>query len=317
LAGTAPCNAMHPLISLVIPVYNEAGLIPELYQRCMATLSSLTENFEIICVDDGSKDQTLQLLAECHEKDKRFKVLVLSRNFGHQAAYTAGLNYAKGDLVAMMDGDLQDPPELLADMYRLFQAGAVDVVYGKRTDRAEGFLKKMLFKAFHKVFRKFSNLEESENVGNFSMLNRKALTAFLTLQEKNRYLPGLRFFIGFRQGSISYVRQERSHSQAKMTFNDLFGLALDALFSFSDLPIKICLYSGLSGVVIFFIAGVYTIGSKVIGVAPPGWSSQFLSMYFLGCIQLLFLGILGEYVFRIYRESQNRPIFLVQEFLED
>ncbi|HSI89887.1 MAG TPA: glycosyltransferase family 2 protein [Adhaeribacter sp.] len=308
---------MQPLISLVIPVYNEEAMIPQLFGRCMAALSAVTENFEIICVDDGSKDRTLRLLADCHQQDKRFKVLVLSRNFGHQAAYTAGLNYAKGKYVAMMDGDLQDPPELLADMYNLLETDTVDVVYGKRTDRAEGFMKKLLIKTFHKVFKRFSNLQESDNVGNFSMLNRKALTAFLSLQEKNRYLPGLRFFIGFRQGFVEYARHDRSEGEAKMSFQRLFALALDAIFSFSDLPIKMCLYTGLSGVIIFFIAGVYTVGSKLIGVAPPGWSSQLLSMYFLGCIQLLFLGILGEYVFRIYRESQNRPIFLVQEFLED
>jgi dolichol-phosphate mannosyltransferase len=201
-------------------------------------------------------------------------------------------------------------------MYRKLVAEGLDVVHGRRTDREETFLKKHMIKLFHHVFRQFSQMSEVSNVGNFSIMNRKALNAFLSLGEKNRYLPGLRFFIGFRQGFVDYQRPDRVDGEAKMGYFKLINLALDAIFSFSSLPLKICLYTGLLGMIIFFAAGLYTIVSKIMGIAAVGWSSILLSIYFLGSVQLLFLGIIGEYVFRIYRESQSRPIFIVREYVE-
>ena len=304
-----------PLLSVVIPVYNEESLVETLVARCVAALTTVSPDFEIICVDDGSRDHTLARLLALRTADPRLKVLSLSRNFGHQAAYTAGLHAAQGEYVAMMDGDLQDPPELLPRMWELLQHDAYDVAYGHRTDRAEGFGRKLLIKSFHGIFRNFSKLKEADNVGNFSMLNRRALTAFLSLQEKNRYLPGLRSFIGYRQVAVAYARDARPDGTLpKMSYKRLFALAADALFSFSDLPIKVCLYSGLFGMVVFLLAGVYVLLSKAWGVAPVGWSSLGMSLYFLGSIQLLFLGIMGEYVFRIYRENQNRPLYFVQQY---
>ena len=304
-----------PIVSAVVPVFNEEALVEVPVARCLAALALISPHFELICVDDGSRDQTLPRLLELRAREPRLKVLVLSRNFGHQAAYTAGLHAAQGQFVAMLDGDLQDPPELLPQMYALLQDDQHDIVYGHRTDRAEGFGRQLLIKTFHGIFRSFSKLKEADNVGNFSMLNRRALTAFLSLHEKNRYLPGLRSFIGFRQVSIPYARQARlDGTLPKMSYQRLFALALDALFSFSDLPIKICLYSGLLGMIVFLTAGIYVVVSKLLGVAPFGWSSLGLSIYFVGSIQLLFLGILGEYVFRIYRENQNRPLYFVQHY---
>jgi glycosyltransferase involved in cell wall biosynthesis len=304
-------------ISVVIPIYNEEELIEKLFERCIVGLEWITHDFEIICVDDGSTDKGLSKLIECHNKDNRFKVLVLSRNFGHQAAYTAGLSYARGEYIAMMDGDLQDPPELLAEMYRKLINTNSDIVYGRRIERKEKLLKNLFTRVFHLVFRFISKGDEAADVGNFSMFNRKALNAFLSIKEKNRYLPGLRSFIGFSREYIDYSRPERAGGEAKMGFQKLVKLGLDAIFSFSDFPIKVCLYTGLVGVVLFLIATIYTVVSKVTGVAPLGWSSTLLSIYFLGSIQLLFLGIIGEYIFRIYKEIQNRPIFIVKDFIDD
>jgi glycosyltransferase involved in cell wall biosynthesis len=304
-----------PLLSVVIPVYNEEALVDTLVARCVAALATVTPDFEIICVDDGSRDQTLVRLLAARHAEPRLKVLCLSRNFGHQAAYTAGLHAAQGEYVAMMDGDLQDPPEVLPRMWELLRHDAHDVAYGERTDRAEGWGRQLLIKSFHGIFRNFSKLQEADNVGNFSMLNRRALTAFLSLQEKNRYLPGLRSFIGYRQVGVPYSRAARPDGTLpKMSYKRLFALALDALFSFSNLPIKICLYTGVFGILVFMAAGLYVLISKLRGVALIGWSSLGLSLYFLGSIQLLFLGIMGEYVFRIYRENQNRPLYFVQQY---
>jgi len=304
------------MISLVIPVYNEEKIVEELFRRTQKAMLSISEDFEVIVIDDGSSDQTLEKLKQCHEQDRRFKILALSRNFGHQAAYTAGLNYAKGDYIAMMDGDLQDPPELIRQMYEIITTQKVDIVYGKRIERNEKASKKFFIRVFHSIFKRMSRLENIKQVGNFSLISRKALMAFLMLNEKNRYLPGLRSFIGFKQGYVEYSRPEREHGEAKMSFTKLLTLAFDAIFSFSNLPVKICLYSGLIGVILIFLAVIYILIGKITGLAPMGWSSIILSVYFIGSVQLLSIGILGEYVYRIYKETQNRPIFLVNTFIE-
>jgi dolichol-phosphate mannosyltransferase len=304
------------MISLVIPVYNEEILIFDLFERVKNAMESINENFEVILVDDGSTDSTLEKLKTCNNRDKRFKILSLSRNFGHQAAYSAGLNYAKGDYVAMMDGDLQDPPELIKDMYQKATEDEVDIVYGRRKERNEKVSKRLFIRFFHSVFSRLSKLENIKQVGNFSLMSKRALNAFLSLQEKNRYLPGLRAFVGFKQGFVEYSRPDRSKGEAKMSTYKLITLALDAIFSFSSLPVKICLYSGLVGVILIVFAVIYIIIGKLAGIAPVGWSSIILSVYFIGSVQLVSIGILGEYVFRIYKETQNRPIFLVNKFIE-
>ena len=305
------------LISLIIPIYNEEKIIDKLYTVCIESLEAITDDFEIICVNDGSKDKSLSIMKEYHKKDKRFKVLNLSRNFGHQAAYTAGLTYSKGKYIAMMDGDLQDPPHLIKEMYNKMIADDLDVVYGSRKDRKEGFVKKFLIKKFHLIFNKISNINAPENVGNFSLMNRKALDAFLVLNEKNRYLPGLRFFIGFNQGFVEYTRPDRTIGDAKMNYSKLFKLAMDALFSFSKLPIRLCFFIGLLGVIFTFIAIIIVLVKKFIGDAYIGWTSTLLSIYFLGSVQLLFMGIIGEYIHRIFIETQNRPIYIVKDYFDN
>jgi dolichol-phosphate mannosyltransferase len=306
----------NPRISLIIPIYNEEALIEPLLERSIHVLNNITDNFEIIAVDDGSTDNSLRTLREWHDKDNRMKVLVLSRNFGHQAAYTAGLNYAKGDCIAMMDGDLQDPPESLKDMYDRLMATDCDIVSAKRIHRKEKFTRRLLAKSFHFVFARLSAMQRLVDVGNFSLFNRKALSAMLSFQEKHRYLPGLRSLIGFNHEYVEYARQDRPTGKSRMTARMLFRLAFDAFFSFSDLPIKACMWTGLFGVVLFLMAAFYILISKAAGFAPLGWSSTLLSIYFLASVQLLFLGIIGEYISRIYRETQNRPIFIVQEYID-
>jgi dolichol-phosphate mannosyltransferase len=302
--------------SLVIPVYNEEKIIPLLISESLRGLSTFTDDFEIICVDDGSKDRTLELLLEQRKKDTRIKVVALSRNFGHQAAYTAGLSFAKGDIIGMMDGDLQDPPELLHAMYQKVHSDTYDVVFGLRKERNEAPVKKVLIKSFHQLFTRLSNIRAPANVGNFSVMNRAALEAFLQLQEKNRYLPGLRFFIGFRQGFVEYDRPDRSIGEAKMNLSKLTRLALDAIFSFSKLPLRLCLIVGILGL-LFTVGGIILVLSfKLIGRAILGWSSVLISMYFLGSVQLVFLGVIGEYVHRIYVETQNRPVFIVRKYYD-
>jgi dolichol-phosphate mannosyltransferase len=301
-------------LSVVIPLYNEEHLVGDLVDRTLAVLRGITADFEVIFVDDGSTDGTVARLVEARKKDNRVKVLELSRNFGHQAAFTAGLTFSKGRFIVMMDGDLQDPPELIPVMHRMLLSDEFDVIFGKRTNKPNLKGRNLLALFFHKSFSRFSGFPDIENVGNFSAMNRDALLALLQFSESIRYMPGLRHFIGFRQGFVEYRREERYQGKSKMNFLKLFSLSSDAIFSFSNLPIRLCLYLGLLGIIVFFAAGLYTLVAKVAGFAIIGWSSTLLSIYFLGSIQLTFLGVIGEYIYRIYKESQHRPLYFVRKF---
>ncbi len=303
------------MFSLIIPVYNEEGLIVELADRSVKALESFTTNYEILFINDGSTDTTLQKLIEVRKHHTRIKIIDLSKNFGHQAAFTAGLELAMGNYVAMMDGDLQDPPELLPEMYRMIKEEGFDIMSGKRIGR-KGNRLKITTNLFHFFFKKIAGIAEIENSGNFSMMNRAAVNALVQMKESIRYLPGMRTFIGFKQGHIEYVREARLEGEPKMTLGKLIVLAADAIFSFSKFPIKVCLFLGTFGTIIFFFAGVYALVDKMFGHSLLGWSSTVLSIYFLGSIQLVFLGVMGEYVYRIYKESQNRPIYLVKKFYD-
>jgi dolichol-phosphate mannosyltransferase len=303
------------MFSLIIPVYNEECLIDELVARSANALELFTPNYEILFINDGSTDSTLQKLIEIRKQFPRVKIVDLSRNFGHQAAYTAGLEMAMGNYVAMMDGDLQDPPELLAEMYRKIKEEGFDIVSGKRQGR-KGKRLRITTNLFHAFFKKVSGIEDMENSGNFSVMNRSAVNAMLQMKETVRYLPGLRSFIGFKQGYVEYVREDRLEGEPKMTVSKLVVLGADAIFSFSKFPIKVCLFLGTIGTIVFFIAGIYVLIAKIFGFAILGWSSTVLSIYFLGSIQLIFLGVVSEYVYRIYKEAQNRPIYLVKKFYD-
>lgn len=302
------------MFSLVVPVYNEEILIDDLINRTITAIDTFVNDYEIIFVDDGSTDQSLSKILGWQKKNSRIKILCLSRNFGHQAAFTAGLEHARGDIVALMDGDLQDPPELLDKMFFMINREGFDIVSGKRTGRKGNKTRNLYTKIFHLVFRKIGDLSNMENFGNFSMMNRDAANALLSMKEKVRYLPGMRTFIGFRQGFVEFVRDDRFRGNPKMSFNKLFTLATDAIFSFSRLPVRLCLIIGTLGTLIFLIAGIYFLIAKIAGFAVTGWTPVMLSIYFLGSIQLVFLGVLGEYVYRNYKESQNRPVYFVRKF---
>lgn len=305
------------MISLVIPIYNEEALIDELLSRSLTTLKEIGESFEIIIVDDGSEDSSLEKLLEHRKNDARVKIVELSRNFGHQAAFTAGIKRSIGEYTVMMDGDLQDTPELIKDMYAIMKSGSFDIVNGYRKSRAEKGIRGLMFFLFHKIFAFIIGRRDVENIGNFSMLNRASLEALKLLKEKTRYLPGLRDYVGFKQGFLGYDREDRKKGKPKMRIKHLMKLATDAIFSFSRLPIIICFYLGLIGVLIFFSIGVYMIFLDSNHNLMMNYKPMLVGLFFMGSVQLLFIGILGEYVFKGYKESQNRPMYFVRnEYLD-
>ena len=304
------------MISVVIPLLNESNLVTQLVYEVFINLKKINDDFEIICVDDGSTDSTLQKLLEFREKNNELKVISLSRNFGLQSALTAGLEHAKGDFVVLMDGDFQDPPSLIPVLFNKIKDANADIITAVRERRNEKLSRKIYTNIFHRIFSSVSDEQQIAHAGNFCILNKKAHQAILQFSEQNRYLPGIRNFIGFKHEFIEYNRPERLGGKAKMSRKKLFSLAADAIYSFSKWPIKACLYLGLFGVMIFLGAIIYTLSSKSLGLAPIGWSSTFLAISFFGSVQLTFLGIIGEYIFRIYKEVQKRPVYLVKNFYE-
>jgi len=304
------------MLSVVIPIFNEEKLIDELVNRTVKALESFIKDYEVIFVDDGSTDQSLDMILCWQQKNRKIKVLSLSKNFGHQAAYTAGLEHAKGELVAMMDGDLQDPPELLSEMYIKIKDEDFDIVSGKKTGRKGKKGRNLYAFLFHLLFKHIGEIKNIENSGNYSMMKREAVNALLMMKEKVRYLPGMRTFIGFRHGYAEFVREDRLRGDPKMSIHKLFVLAADAIFSFSRFPIRFCLILGTIGTLVFMGAGIYVLIAKAFGFAVTGWSSTLLSIYFLGSVQLVFMGILGEYIYRSYKESQNRPVYFVRKYYD-
>jgi len=304
------------MISVIIPLLNESNLVTDLIRETMESLQLTGDAFEIICVDDGSTDKTVAKLLHLKAQNNSVKIISLSRNFGLQAALTAGLDYAKGDYVVMMDGDFQDPPELIPVLLKKMQDTGADIVSAVREQRSEKLSRRIYTGVFHRIFSSLSESEQISQAGNFSIMSKKAHQAILQFSEKNRYLPGIRNFIGFKHTVILYDRPDRLRGDAKMSRKKLFSLAADAIYSFSKWPIKACLYFGLLGILIFLAAIVYTFFSKFTGLAPIGWSSMFLAVSFFGSVQLTFLGVIGEYIYRIFKEVQNRPVYIVKEVYE-
>lgn len=304
------------MISVVIPFLNEEKLITRFLNELCENMEQTGETYEIVCVDDGSTDTTLQMLLQFRSRNSSLKILSLSRNFGLQPALTAGIEYAKGDYIIIMDGDFQDPPELIPVLFDKIKATGADIVSAVREARNEKFTKKIYINIFHRIFDKLTGGQQVSQTGNFCIINKKAHRAMLQFSERNRYIPGIRNFIGFRHEFILYDRPDRPEGEAKMSRKKLFLLASDAIYSFSKWPIIICLYLGLLGIFIFFLAIIYTVASKFLGFAPIGWSSMFLAISFFGSVQLTFLGLIGEYVYRIFKEVQDRPIYFIQEIYE-
>lgn len=304
------------MISIVIPFYNEELMISSMIQEVMNAMQGMKEEFEIVAVDDGSTDFSLKELIKIKEQHSQLKIISLSRNFGHQAAITAGLEYSAGQYIVLIDGDLQDPPELIPQMHQKLVNQDFDLIIGRRTSRKEKFSKRIAIKIFHKIYNEISGLDDIYNTGNFCMMKRSVVNAILQVNEKTRYIPGLRSFVGFKRCYLDYDRPERAEGESKMSFRMLLSLAADAIFSFSKWPIKACLWIGILGILFLMVAIVYSLVSKALDWAPLGWSSTILSIYFIGTIQLIFMGVMGEYLYRIYKEVQKRPIYIIRKVIE-
>jgi dolichol-phosphate mannosyltransferase len=301
-------------ISVVIPVFNEEKIIGSLYERVMSAMKNWTEDFEIICVNDGSKDRSLALLVEAHQKDSRWKVISLSRNFGHQAAFLAGLTHTTGDLIAMLDGDLQDPPELLEQFKNKIEEG-YDIVFGVRRKRKEGFGKRFAYKAYYRFLKRVSQVEIPLDSGDFSMIRRPVLEKILQSQEHSLFIRGIRSWVGFRQYGFEYERDRRFGGEPKYTIKKLIQLAYNGIFSFSTFPVK---FLTTLGVVVISLALVYSAYAISMRLLYPekviqGFTTLAIAIFIFSGVQLIALGMIGEYVLRIYDETRNRPLFIVQD----
>jgi len=301
------------MVSVVVPFYNEEALINDFVERVYTSVKDIGKAVEFVAVDDGSSDNTLALLLTAREKNNNLKIVSLSRNFGLQAALQAGVEHCNGEYIVLMDGDLQDPPELIPDIYKKITESAADLVVGRRKSRKEKWPKRQLIHWFHNLIEPRYSDSGKLDTGNFCILKRIVAVAICNSGEKQRYFPGLRSYVGFKVDYLDYNREERAGGSPKMTYRKLFSLAGDALFIYSKWPIRVCFFMGIIGLLTFLLAIVYTILSKLLGFAPLGWSSTFLSIYFFGALQLFFLGVVGEYVFRVYKEVQNRPLYVIRE----
>ncbi len=301
------------MISVIIPIYNEERTLPELHRRLAATLQPLGRDYEILLIDDGSRDNSLALMKEARERDPRVKYIRLSRNFGHQIAISAGIDMANGEAVVLMDGDLQDPPELLSNMIDRWHEG-YQVVYTVKRTRKENPLKKLAFHSFYRVLHALSPIEIPMEAGNFSLLDRSVVEVLRSMPERNRYISGMRAWAGFRQIGIPYDREARFAGKPRMSLRRLFELALDGIISFSKAPLRIAVYFGLLAAGVAFLGGLFVLYEKLFtDKAILGWASTIVSITFLGGLILMTLGVIGEYVGRIYDEVKRRPLYIIQE----
>jgi dolichol-phosphate mannosyltransferase len=307
-----------PKISLVVPVYNEAALIERLHREVANAIEQVEAIWEVIYVDDGSRDESLAMLREVQARDSRVVVVELSRNWGHQSAISAGLSIATGDAVILMDGDLQDPPSVIPDLVRAWRDGA-RVVVARRSSRKDRGLRGMLFPLFYKMLGFLSDFPIPLNAGIFGLLDRQAADAINRLSETNRYLPGMRAWVGFKTKVVFYDRAERAGGETKQSLWRLLKYALDAIFSFSYKPLRFCLGAGMGVSCFAMIYGVALVVLRLLGMGMfgisivDGYTSIIVAVLFLGGIQLISVGILGEYIGRIYDEVKRRPLFLIQE----
>lgn len=300
-------------LSVVIPVYNEEALLHELHRRLKGALEPLGLRYEVILVNDGSHDATPAMLAELTATEPAFRAIHFSRNFGHQAAVTAGLDHASGQAVLVMDADLQDPPELVGAMLAKWREGW-QVVYGVRRKRKESAFKRLAYWGFYRLLRTVTNVEIPLDAGDFALLDQRVVAALRALPERNRFVRGIRSWVGFRQTGLEYERDARYAGEVKYTFTKLVRLALDGLISFSYAPLRVAVYLGLFISVASFLIAVFFLFYKlIIGVDVQGWTSLLIAVLFMGGIQLLTLGVMGEYVSRIYDEVKQRPVYVVAE----
>ncbi len=299
--------------SIVIPVYNEEGNLTELHRQLSAVLKDKNRPYEMIFVNDGSKDKSLSVLLELNGKDKKVKIINLSRNFGQQAAVMAGLEAAKGEVVVTTDADLQDPPEILGQMLEKINQG-YDVVYGVSKVRRDPPLRKFLFGLYYFLMCKLSSVPMPRNAGIFAVMRRPVVEALLNLPERNRFIPALRVWVGFRQLGFEYEKPPRFAGKESQNFTKLMKMGFDAIFSFSYIPLRLATYVGFAVSIFAFLVILDVLYSKLVaGTAVLGWASPLVSTLFLGGIQLLILGIIGEYLGRIYDEVKQRPYYVVAQ----
>jgi polyisoprenyl-phosphate glycosyltransferase len=299
------------LLSVVAPVYDEEQLVEQFVTRACAAAADY--EFELVLVNDGSKDGTAALLDRIAAADRRVRVIHLSRNFGHQAALTAGLEHARGDVVVMLDSDLQDPPELIPDMIARWSQGA-EVVFAVRRQRpGETAFKLATASWFYKLFNKLAQVDLEPNSGDFRLLDRRALDALLAMTERSRFLRGMTVWVGFNQTAISYERDARHAGETKYTLRRMLRFSLDAIASFSHLPLQLATYAGILSAGVAFVAIPVVIVLRILDSYLPGFSSITIAILLLGGIQLIALGVIGEYVGRIYDEVKHRPLYIVRE----
>jgi len=311
-------RAGRPSLSVVVPVHNEEAVLPEFHRRLAAALDGLAADFatEIVYVNDGSGDASMRHLVELHESDVRVAVIDLSRNFGKEIAMSAGLDHARGDAVIVIDADLQDPPELIPDMVRAWQAGS-DIVRMRRASRAsESWLKKATARAFYRAIGRIGEIDIPPDVGDFRLLSRRAVAALLRFPERSRFMKGLFAWIGFPSVEIVYDRDGRFAGESKWNYWRLWNLALEGITSFSVGPLKMASYVGFATATYAFGYGVYVIGKTLLyGEPVRGYPTLLVVVLFLGGLQLMALGIIGEYLARMFIEVKARPLYLVQRNL--
>lgn len=303
-----------PALSLVVPVFNEQETVPTFYQRATAALAASGESYEIIFVDDGSRDRTFAVLRELAQKDGRVKVLSFSRNFGHQTAVTAGMNHASGDAVAVIDGDLQDPPELVPQLMARWREG-YQVVYAVRRTRKENVFKRAAYRLFYRLLRSMSYVDMPLDAGDFAIMDRRVVDELNQMPERNRFVRGIRAWVGFKQTGLEYDREPRFAGESKYPLSKLFRLAYDGVISYSFVPLRMVTRLGFAISLIAFLLILYFLGLRILFGQEllMGWTSTIVVILFLGGVQLISLGILGEYVGRIFDEVKRRPLYIVRE----
>lgn len=309
-----PPNSGAVELSVIVPLYNEELNIDYLFERLRSVLSRLNMTYEIVCVNDGSKDKTIEYLIDYHHQDPRIKVVNLSRNYGKEIALSAGLDYAKGEAVVPIDADLQDPPELIEQLVAKWREG-YDVVYAtRRTREGESWLKRFTANAFYRIIDNISRVPIPRDTGDFRLLDRRVVEAIKKLPERNRFMKGLFAWVGFKQASVLFDRPSRHKGETKWNYWRLWNFALDGITSFSLLPLKVWSYIGLLvAIPSFFYASFLVLRTLLFGVDLPGYASIMVAVLFLGGVQLVSLGVIGEYLGRIYEEVKGRPLYLVRE----
>ncbi|MDB9309355.1 glycosyltransferase family 2 protein [Aphanizomenon sp. CS-733/32] len=304
-----------PIYSLVIPIYNEEENIMEMYRRLHDVMEQLDDEVELILIDDGSRDRSLSMMRELHHRDNRVHYLSLARNFGHQIAVTAGLNFVQGKCIIVMDADLQDPPELILTMIEKWHQ-EYQVVYAQRISRQkEGWLKRLTAYLFYRLLRRLAKVDIPVDTGDFCLMDRQVVDILNSMPERNRYIRGLRAWVGFRQTSVLFERNPRFAGDVKYTFGKSLSLAIDGIISFSTVPLRLATYLGIISAAIAMIMIVLVLYWRIFAPVSHliGYTLITISMFFLGSVQLICIGILGEYIGRIYEEVKGRPLYTLKE----